>query len=102
MATLANDPSALHRQLVIDRFIVDFACRSLRLAVELDGGQHSGQVDADEMRTAYLEAQGWHVIRFWNNGVLANTDGVMEAILLEIAARGATHPYPSLPGRGGQ
>ena len=87
------------RQLVIDRFVVDFACRSVRLAVELDGGHHALQIGEDEARTRYLEVRGWRVLRFWNNEVRHNLEGVMAVI--STAARGeATHPRP-LPFREG-
>ncbi|MBN8483501.1 MAG: endonuclease domain-containing protein [Sphingomonadales bacterium] len=71
------------RQFPIGDFIVDFACRSARLAIELDGGQHA-ENPADEARTAIIEAYGWRVIRFWNNDVLQNTDGALTAILEEL------------------
>jgi len=86
------------RQLVISHYVADFACRSLRLIVEVDGGQHA-TLATDAERTGYLEAQGWMVLRFWNNDVLANTDGVMAAILEAVCAPRPT-PNPSLPGRG--
>ena len=70
------------RQFPIGNHIVDFACRSLKLAIECDGGQHTGEADAP--RTAIIEAHGYRVIRFWNNDILANTDGVLEAIMREI------------------
>jgi very-short-patch-repair endonuclease len=69
------------RQLTIsDLYIADLACRQARLAVELDGSQH---VDSayDEARTKHLDALGWKVIRFWNNEVRDNADGVAAAIL---------------------
>jgi very-short-patch-repair endonuclease len=50
------------------------------LVVEIDGGQHADNA-ADVRRTAWLESQGWRVIRFWNHDVLANTSGVTETIL---------------------
>jgi len=61
------------RQHPIGEFIVDFACTRHRLVVEADGGQHSDN-EADGSRTAWLEAEGWRVMRFWNNEVLANTE----------------------------
>lgn len=73
----------VHAQLPIGDFVVDFACRSARLAIELDGGQHS-ESSTDDARTAIIEAHGWRVIRFWNNDVLQNTDGVLIAILEEL------------------
>lgn len=72
------------RQYPVGGYVVDFACRSLRLAIELDGGQHANSA-ADEARTRLIEAHGYRVIRFWNNDVLANTDGVITIILQEIA-----------------
>ena len=71
------------RQLPIGDFIVDFACRSARIAIELDGGQHADN-PADDSRTAIIETHGYRVIRFWNNDVLQNTDGVLTAILEEL------------------
>jgi very-short-patch-repair endonuclease len=62
------------RQRPIGPFIADFACIEHRLVVEADGGQHlEGEYDA--RRTAWLEARGWRVLRFWNNEILANTEG---------------------------
>ena len=55
------------RQLVIEPFIVDLACREAKLAIELDGSQHAETVGYDARRTAFLEGQGWAVIRLWNN-----------------------------------
>ena len=68
------------RQHPIGRFIVDFACTKHRLVIEADGGQHDENM-ADALRTAWLESQGWRVLRFWNNDILANTEGVMETVL---------------------
>lgn len=68
------------RQHPIGNFIVDFACTKHHLVVEADGGQHA-ESEADKRRTALLEAAGWRVIRFWNNEVLTNTDGVVHVIL---------------------
>ncbi|WP_294391710.1 DUF559 domain-containing protein [uncultured Sphingomonas sp.] len=67
------------RQLPIGFYIADFACRSARLAIELDGGQHSASV-TDVERTRIIEAHGYVVIRFWNNDVVENIDGVLEEI----------------------
>ena len=69
-------------QVPIDDYVADFACRSARLAIELDGGQHSPERDA--ARTTVIEAYGYRVLRFWNNDVLANTDGVLAAIRQEL------------------
>ena len=70
------------RQLQIGRFVADFACRTARLAVELDGGQHSEERDA--ARTAVIEPYGYRVLRFWNHDVLGDTYAVLEAIRHEL------------------
>jgi len=87
------------RQLVIGDVIVDIACRSVRIAIELDGGHHALQIDKDQVRTKYLEARGWRVMRFWNNEVIDNVEGVA-AVILAAVAQVATHPRP-LPFREG-
>jgi very-short-patch-repair endonuclease len=87
------------RQLVVDRYILDFACRSLRVAIELDGGQHAERTEEDGVRTAYLQRKGWTVLRFWNSDVMANPAGVLQVILAAVA-RDHTHPQP-LPSREG-
>ncbi len=71
------------RQFPIGGAIADFACRSARLVIELNGGQHSGN-EADDTRTQMIEAHGYQVIRFWNNDVMDNTEGVLEAIRQEL------------------
>src|SRR5205809_1079301 len=69
------------RQMPVDRYVVDFCCEASRLVIELDGGQHAVRSVQDAERTAALEAQGYLVLRFWNNDVLQNIDGVLESIL---------------------
>ena len=65
------------RQHPIGPYIADFACIEQRMVIELDGGQHQDQRVQDERRSAFLRAQGWQVLRFWNNHVLNNLDGVL-------------------------
>ena len=90
------------RQLVIEPYILDLACREARLAIELDGGQHADAADYDTRRTRFLEMQGWTVLRLWNNEVETNPDGAAEYILNHTATRlGGTHPHP-LPSREGR
>ena len=64
------------RQVQIGNHIADFVCRSARLVIEVDGGQHADSA-TDEARTREIEAYGYSVIRFRNNDVLSNTDGVL-------------------------
>ena len=78
------------RQFPIGRYIVDFACTRHKLIVEADGGQHADS-QSDIRRTAWLEQQGWRVLRFWNNDVLMNTEGAVEMILKELS-KGDPHP----------
>jgi very-short-patch-repair endonuclease len=88
------------RQLVIGPYIADIAHRKARLVIELDGEQHLDSAD-DLVRTRYLEAQGWAVVRFWNHEVLEDQYAVAEAVLEHTAHRlGGTHPQP-LPSRQG-
>ena len=72
------------RQFQIGKAIADFACRRARLVIELDGGQHADSLTDDE-RTRIIEDHGYSVIRFWNNEVLANTDGVLTVIAESLA-----------------
>ena len=72
------------RQHPIGRYIVDFACTEYRLVIELDGSQHADNA-ADARRTAWLESTGWRMVRFWNNDVHGNIDGVIEAVLEALA-----------------
>lgn len=69
------------RQQIIGKYIVDFACMEKKLIVEVDGGQHGENVAYDSERTAWLEAQGFRVVRFWNNEVLENVEIVSDSIL---------------------
>lgn len=72
------------RQITIDPYIVDFICTDRKLIIEIDGGQHAEQVEADAERTEFLKLRGYRVLRFWNNEVLENTEGVLEVILAEL------------------
>jgi very-short-patch-repair endonuclease len=68
------------RQVPLGNYVVDFLCEEARLIVEVDGGQHSEMQAADAERTRWLEARGYRVVRFWNNEVLGNTEGVLETL----------------------
>ncbi len=75
------------RQHPIGNYVVDFVCEGERLVVELDGGQHATRNLANEARTHWLQQQGYRVIRFWNNDVLQNLEGVL-AMLQAALPRG--------------
>jgi very-short-patch-repair endonuclease len=79
------------RQMPIVGYIVDFACPVHRLIVELDGSQHAvdGSLRYDAERTARLEADGWTVLRFWNDEVMTDIDGVCRRILATIEEIGS-------------
>lgn len=68
------------RQHPIGNFIVDFVCIERGIIVELDGGQHSEQTEYDAQRTAWLEGQGYRVLRFWNHEALTELDAVVDVI----------------------
>ena len=74
------------RQVPIGPYYVDFLCLERRLVIEVDGGQHADRQAEDAKRTAWLESQGFRVLRCWNNEVLQNFEGVVEAILLALRA----------------
>jgi very-short-patch-repair endonuclease len=86
------------RQRPIGPYFADFACIEAKLIVELDGGQHVEAAGYDENRTRFIEAQGYRVLRFWNNEVLAQADAVRERILLALQEDNP-HPNP-LPQAG--
>ena len=67
------------RQVTIGKFIVDFACIEAWCVVEIDGSQHADS-ERDRERDAWLESEGWRVLRFWNNDVLLRTEAVLEAM----------------------
>jgi very-short-patch-repair endonuclease len=87
-----------NRQVVIEPYIVDFACLEAKLILEADGGQHLEQVEGDLERSVFLESLGYSVMRFWNHEILSDIDTVLEKIhgfLIE-----APSPQPSPGGRG--
>jgi very-short-patch-repair endonuclease len=94
------DGHKLKRQVPIGPYIVDFACLGRKLIIEVDGGQHA-ESRRDIIRDDYLKREGFRVLRFWNNDVLSNTQGVLEVILgaleegpLPARSFAARHPLP--------
>ncbi|MBV6401323.1 MAG: hypothetical protein CNIPEHKO_01622 [Anaerolineales bacterium] len=72
------------RQHAIGNFIPDFVCIEKKLIIELDGSQHLEQEEYDEERTKYFESLDYKVIRFWNNDVTKNMDGVIRSIIFAL------------------
>ena len=68
------------RQQPIGNYIVDFACFEKRIVVEVDGGQHQEKKDKDIERDKWLQSQGFQILRFWDNEVLKNIEGVLAVI----------------------
>jgi very-short-patch-repair endonuclease len=81
------------RQVPLGPFIVDFACFEMKIIVEVDGSQHAKN-QHDVARDLYFNERGYRVLRFWNNDVLRNLDGVLQAIFA------ATDPSPGAPNDG--
>jgi very-short-patch-repair endonuclease len=77
---IALTGSHFRRQALVGPFIVDFASRKAKLVIELDGGQHDWQQESDAQRTRRIEAAGYRVLRFWNNDVIGNLEGVLSEI----------------------
>jgi len=69
------------RQQPIDHYIVDFVCIEKKIIIEVDGGQHSIEREKDIERENYLRRNGFKVLRFWNNDILENIEGVLEEIM---------------------
>ena len=82
-------------------YIADFVCLEAKLVVEVDGSLHAGSNEYDARRTAWLNGHGWRVVRFWNNEVDRNLDGVLASIRQALSARGG-FPHPGLPPQAGE
>jgi very-short-patch-repair endonuclease len=84
---LPNENAHFRRQATIGRYYADFACHHHRLVIEVDGGGHADdlQIAADKSRTEFLTARGYRVLRFWNNEVFNQIDGVMSVIHQAVA-----------------
>ena len=78
------------RQQPIGDYVVDFVCLDKLLIVEIDGGNHNTDksIEKDEIRTKWLEARGYKVVRFWNSDVLDNPDGVFDTLTLTLSLQG--------------
>ena len=96
------DGFRFRRQVPIGKFIVDFACLDAKLIIEIDGGQHNepSHKQKDAERTGWLESEGYQVLRFWNNEVFENLDGVLQTIRRQLLASDKTPPPRPSPLKG--
>ena len=85
------------RQQIIGNYIVDFICFEKKLIIEIDGGQHTDE--NDRKRTNFLEKEGYKILRFWNNDVLNNIEGVLEKIFIDL---NEDTPILTFPPQGGR
>jgi very-short-patch-repair endonuclease len=88
------------RQVPFGPYVADFVCIEAKLIIEADGGQHSVRVDADNIRAEYFRNDGYRVLRFWNNDVLQNLQGVLETIAGELSIKSPLTPALSPRGEG--
>jgi very-short-patch-repair endonuclease len=88
------------RQQPLGRYVVDFVCLEKRLIVEVDGGHHAAQVGSAR-RAAWLEAEGFRVLRFWNTEVLQQIEAVQTRIWAVLSGE-ESHPTSILPRKGGR
>jgi very-short-patch-repair endonuclease len=86
------------RQVPLGDFVADFVCADHALVIELDGGQHASSEARDDPRTAWLESRGWRVIRFWNNEINENLEGVL-LVIAEACGIALDDPHPAPPRR---
>lgn len=87
------DGHKFKRQYLVGGYIADFVCIEQKLIVELDGGQHAEATEHDEMRSAILQSLGFRVLRVWNAEIFTNMEGVIDAVLAELA-RASVSPSP--------
>jgi very-short-patch-repair endonuclease len=73
------------KQAPMGRYVVDFVCHTKKLVIEVDGGQHAVDKARDQQREMWLRAQGYNVLRFWNNEVIDNIEGVLECIRAKVS-----------------
>ena len=84
------------RQHPYENYVLDFVCLETRLVIEVDGGQHQERIDYDTKRTQWLEHQGFQVLRFWNNEVMNNLEGVLDVVWrsLHLGIQPPSQPSP--------
>lgn len=93
------------RQQPISRYIVDFVCLEKKLVIEADGGQHAANQAYDTTRDEWLKGEGYRVLRFWDNEVFGNLEGVLETIRNALLGPHSSHlpdPHPTSPTFAGE
>src|SRR3989338_5204872 len=88
------------RQKPMGRYVVDFVCLEEKLIIELNGGQHAESVEYDQIRDSWLRSEGYTVLRFWNNELMNEMNGVLEQIRLLFSFVLSPSPLPSSTGWG--
>ena len=90
------------RQVPIGPYVADFVCLSAKLIIEADGPSHTepGQIEHDTKRTAFFEAEGFRVIRFWNSDIFEDIDGVIQTIYVALYGSLEAPPRPPAPESG--
>ncbi len=88
------------RQQPIDDYIVDFVCFENKLIIELDGGQHAANQTEDEKRDHFIKLNGFRILRFWNNEVFENLEGVL--MVIRKACLSGSSPSHRPPVKGGE
>jgi very-short-patch-repair endonuclease len=96
LRTIETEGTHFRRQVPIGPYIVDFACMAARLVIELDGSQHATDAnrERDRQRTRWLESEGYRVIRFWNNDLTSNMEGILETVYAALYGSRDAEPQP--------
>jgi very-short-patch-repair endonuclease len=98
LAIVADRRHRFRRQVPFGQYIADFVCHDARLIIEIDGGQHDRSSSDEVKRTRFLQSQGYRIVRFWNNEVLSNREGVLAMIARHLRH----HPHPDPPPSRGR
>jgi len=86
----------VRRQVPFGPYVADFASHESKIVIEVDGGQHAERQEKDGLRTAFLAAEGYQVLRFWNNDVMDNLEGVYAVIVEAVDAAGKTSAFKEI------
>ncbi len=93
---LGTEGTHFRRQVPLGPYVADFACMTARVVIEVDGSQHGDELNKsrDEVRTRWLESEGYRVIRFWNNDIVQNAEGVLDVIYAALYGSRDIEPRP--------